>query len=106
MSLHHSPEFQLVAALSAMSEANHALRNGAAATALLRRAARCLEALAECSDLAPSLRQHCEALGEQWATAIGAIAVPAMPHGVGGNVIPLRRRSPRPQVAEVDAARR
>jgi hypothetical protein len=72
MSVRHSTELQLVAALSAMSEANHALRTGAPPKALLDRAERCLEALSVSSDLAPALRRHCESLSEQWAYAVGA----------------------------------
>jgi len=95
-----STELQLVAALSALCEANRALREGASAAAAQARAARCLECLADCADLAPALRRQCDALCAQWS---GAVRPPPATGGqlqvYGGNVIPLRRPCPSPPTA-------
>lgn len=83
---------QLFAALAAMSEANLALRAGAVAAPAVCRAARCLDVLADCPDLAPSLRRLCDTLSSQWAAAIVSPAVDGSFHGAGSAaVIPFRR---------------
>lgn len=85
---------QLFAALAAMSEANLALRAGAAAAPAFCRAARCLDVLADCPDLAPSLRRLCGTLSEQWAAAIAGPAIDRSLHGAGSAaVIPAGRRA-------------
>jgi hypothetical protein len=68
-----STELQLVAALAAMSEANLAMRSGAAATPAICRAARCLERLAECPDLAPALRTQCDHMCVHWEAAMALL---------------------------------
>jgi hypothetical protein len=89
-----SIESQLVAALAAMSEANLAMRTGAVAAPAICRAARCLERLAECADLAPALRQTCDHMCAHWEASMALFAdrqrsAPPIP---GARVIPLRRR--------------
>jgi hypothetical protein len=68
-----STELQLVAALAAMSEANLAMRSGAVAAAAICRAARCLERLAECPDLAPALRAQCDRMCVHWEAAMALL---------------------------------
>ncbi len=93
MSEPRSTEMQLVAALAAMSEANLALRAGAAAAPAIGRAARCLDLLADCPDLAPALRRLCDRLSCQWgaATAGPADSPLRTPPRCLAEVIPLRR---------------
>jgi len=83
---------QLFAALAAMSEANLALRAGTVTAPAVCRAARCLDVLADCPELAPSLRRLCDTLSSQWAAAIAGPAVDGSSDGAGGAaVIPFRR---------------
>lgn len=87
-----STHLQLVAALAAMSEANMALRRGAAATSAIFRAARCLDGLADCPDLAPALRRLCDTLSSKWAEATFPRPVEGMSRaGTGAAIITLRR---------------
>ncbi|MBK9244200.1 MAG: hypothetical protein IPM30_04980 [Burkholderiales bacterium] len=88
-----STHLQLIAALAAMSEANLALRAGHGATPAISRAARCLDVLADCPDLAPALRRLCDALSAQWASAIAPLphGPPARRDDGGAAVIALRR---------------
>jgi CTP:molybdopterin cytidylyltransferase MocA len=87
-----STHLQLVAALAAMSEANLALRQGILAAPAISRAARCLEALADCPDLGPAMRRLFDSLSTQWANAIAPRVGggPAEPIGAGAAVLPLR----------------
>jgi hypothetical protein len=63
----NSPDTLLVATLAAMSRFSQSLREGTDGSALAMRVARCLEALADCSALAPALRGDCEQLASLWA---------------------------------------
>ena len=95
MSSPQSTQMQLLAALAAMSEANLALRAGAAAGPAIGRAARCLDALADCPDLAPALRRLCDRLSCQWASTTappGDCPLYAAAKDLA-EVIPLRRSS-------------
>ncbi len=90
-----STELQLVAALSAMSEANLAMRSGTAAKPAICRAARCLARLADCPDLAPELRARCDHMCAYWEAAMAPFTTqqsvhPPMPVA---KVIPMRQKS-------------
>jgi hypothetical protein len=86
----------LVATLAAMSRFSQSSRDGEDCSVLALRVARCLEALADCSALAPALRHDCEQLACLWALLHpGASrprpALPAGPPRGSAIVLPLRR---------------
>jgi hypothetical protein len=62
-----SPDALLVAALAAMSRFSQSLREGVDCSVRALRVARCLDALSDCSALAPALRGDCEQLARLWA---------------------------------------
>lgn len=63
----NSPDTLLVATLTAMSQFSQSLRDGTRSSLLAMRVARCLDALADCTALAPALRRDCEQLASLWA---------------------------------------
>jgi hypothetical protein len=92
-----SPDALLVATLAAMSQFSQSLRDGTGCSVLAMRVARCLDALADCTALAPALRRDCEHLASLWAVLHPGATRPrtAQPPGstrAGAVVLPLRRR--------------
>lgn len=84
----------MVATLAAMSEFSQGLRRGAPSPGSAQRVARCLEALADCAGLAPTLRRECEQLASLWLLLHpGAASRPAPCAGTrrGATVLPFRR---------------
>jgi hypothetical protein len=61
------PDTLLVATLTAMSQFSQSLRDDTGCSVLAMRVARCLDALADCTALAPALRRDCEQLASLWA---------------------------------------
>jgi len=97
----NSPDTLLVATLTAMSQFSQSLRDGAGNASMAMRVARCLEALADCTALAPALRRDCEQLASLWAVLHPGAARPRSaprtePARARAVVVPLRR----PTVAE------
>jgi hypothetical protein len=91
-----SPDALLVATLTAMSQFSQSLRDGTGCSLLAMRVARCLDALADCTALAPALRRDCEQLASLWALLRPVETRPRAAQPPGSTparavVVPLRR---------------
>lgn len=91
-----SPDALLVATLAAMCQFSQSLRDGTGCSVLAMRVARCLDALADCTALAPALRRDCEQLASLWVVLHPGAVRPrtAQPPGsprARAIVLPLRR---------------